>query len=139
MAGTDDTAAALGTHVELDLVDQAGVAESLSLDIVPDDEADFAHGLLGAGTPLARAIMGHRAGATLPYHLGDVVAVHLRRVGPRLSLPSADAAARRQDVVRRAVARSEALNDAVFGLAAGSKWGDYDPALIPPEPDEPGA
>ena len=46
---------AQGTHVEVELVDEAGAREPLAFDIVPDAQADFAQGFLGAGTPLAQA------------------------------------------------------------------------------------
>ena len=54
-------------------------------------------------------------------------------VAPAVAAPPTDTEARRQTVIRAAVARSEALNDAAFALAVGSKWGDYDPAAIPPD------
>jgi hypothetical protein len=128
--------AALGTHVELELVDEEGSVERLSVDIVPDEEADFAQGRLGAGTPLARAILGQAAGSKVPYRMGDVAAVRIERVGPRLSTQAGGETDRRQEIVRRAVARSEMINDMAFALAAGSKWGDYDPSRLAPEPDE---
>jgi hypothetical protein len=46
-----------GTHVQVELVDEAGNTEHLAFDVVPDAQADFAHGYLGIGTPLAQATM----------------------------------------------------------------------------------
>ena len=48
----------IGQRVIVELIDQEGRREQLALDVVPDDAADFASGFLGAGTPLAQAILG---------------------------------------------------------------------------------
>jgi hypothetical protein len=118
---------ALGTHVEVELIDETGVSEALAFDLVPDDQADFANGFLGSGTPLARAVMGQRAGQLVAYPMGDVRQVRIVRVTPSRNLPPEDVAAKRQAVLQQAVAESERISDMVFALAVGSKWGDYDP------------
>lgn len=118
---------ALGTHVEVELVDEAGVHEALVFDIVPDTKADFAQGFLGIGTPLAQVILGQRAGCVVPYQGGDVVEVLILNVTRDVRTPTDDAAARRQAVIQQAVAEAERVSDMVFALAVGSKWGDYDP------------
>ncbi len=127
---------ALGTHVEVDLVDEQGGVEHLSLDVVPKEEADVSQGRLSAEAPLARTILGRPAGSTAPYHMGDVVAVRICRVGPRVSSEAGDTSARQQAIMQRAVARSEMINDMAFALAAGSKWGDYDPSKLAGLDDE---
>lgn len=134
--GTGGLKVAAGTHVELELVDDAGGVEALSLDLVPDADADLARGFLGLGTPLAQAILGHTAGSILPYRRGDMALVRIRSVSPGAGEPPAGAEARRQSVLRKAVARSEMINDLLFALGAGSKWGDYDPGRLPDNPDE---
>jgi len=65
--------AQIGTHVVVELVSDSGVSERVEFDIVPDPLADFASGLLGEGTPLAKAIWRKPAGASLPYRQGDIV------------------------------------------------------------------
>lgn len=117
----------LGTHVEVDLLDEKGASERLAFDLVPDEQADFANGFLGAGTPLAQAIGGKSAGELVAYRLGDVISVRLVTVTPAVRVQGEDVAARRQAVIQRAVAESERISDMVFALAVGSKWGDYDP------------
>ncbi len=124
---------AAGTHVEVELIGETGDAEHLACDIVPDAEADFTHGFLGMGTPLARAILGHAAGSVVPYRVGDVVEVRILKVSCAVTAPSVGLEARRQAVISEAVARSEVLNDVSFALAAGSKWGDYNPEAIAPD------
>ena len=119
--------AGLGTHVEVELVEQSGDSEHLSFDIVPDDQSDFAHGFLGVGTRLAQAILGQPAGSVVPYRVGDVEEVRILRVTLEVSTPSTDVEAKRQAVIQQAVAQSEQISDMTFALAVGSKWGDYDP------------
>jgi hypothetical protein len=130
----DPLQVAVSTHVEVELISESGEVEHLACDIVPDAEADFAGGYLGAGTPLARAILGHTAGSAVPYRVGDTVIVRILSVSAALGAPPSDAAARQQAVIRKAIDRSEVLNDMAFALAAGSKWGDYNPKDIAPEP-----
>lgn len=117
----------LGTHVEVELVDASGGSERLAFDIVPDNQADFAHGFLGLGTPLAQAILGQTVGNAVPYRVGDMAEARILNVTPGVRAPSDDVEARRQAVIQQAVARSEQIIDMAFALAVGSKWGDYDP------------
>lgn len=118
---------ALGTHVEVELIDEVGAIEHLAFDLVPDEQADFANGFLGAGTPLAHTIWGKSAGETVVYRLGDVVSVRVVNVTAAARVQQDDVAAKRQAVIQQAVAESERVSDMVFALAVGSKWGDYDP------------
>lgn len=117
----------LGTHVEVELIDETGASEPLAFDLVPDEQADFANGFLGAGTPLAQAIWGKSAGEVVAYRVGDVVSVRVIKVTVAERTPAEDVAAKRQAVIDQAVAESERISDMVFALAVGSKWGDYDP------------
>ena len=118
---------ALGTQVEVELIGEDGASERLTFDLVPDEQADFANGFLGAGTPLARAIQGKRAGEAVAYRLGDVVSVGVMSVNATARIQEEDVAAKRQAVIQQAVAESDRISDMVFALAVGSKWGDYDP------------
>ncbi len=119
--------AAIGTHVEVELVDESGAGEFLAVDIVPDSQADFSSGFLGAGTPLAQAILGQPAGSVVPYKVGDIVCVRIMAVALNAIAPPTDVEAKRQAVIQQAVAQSELVSDMAFALAVGSKWGDYDP------------
>jgi hypothetical protein len=118
---------AIGTHVEVELVEESGAGELLSVNIVPDNQADFASGFLGAGTLLAQAILGQLAGSVVPYKVGDILQVRILKVAANVSAPPADVEAKRQAVIQKAVAQSELVSDMAFALAVGSKWGDYDP------------
>ncbi len=132
MGQENSLAVTLGTHVEVELIDEAGASDHLAFDLVTDERADFANGFLGSGTPLAQAIMDKVAGAVITYRLGDVVSVRIVQVTPEVRLQEEDVAAKRQAVIQQAVAESERISDMVFALAVGSKWGDYDPG----EPQE---
>jgi hypothetical protein len=116
-----------GTHVQVELVDEAGDAARLEFDIVPDAQADFSHGFLGIGTPLAQAILGQTAGSAVPYRVGDMAQARILSVTLDVHTPSADIEAKRQAVLRQALAQAEQVSDMAFALAVGSKWGDYDP------------
>jgi hypothetical protein len=130
MAQENSVTAALGTHVEVELIDESGACETLAFDLVPDEQADFANGFLGAGTPLAQAIWGKGQGDVVAYRLGDVVSVRVVKVANAERVQEEDVAARRQAVIQQAVAESERISDMVFALAVGSKWGDYDPGDV---------
>jgi hypothetical protein len=121
---------ALGTHVEVEMIDEAGASEPVAFDLAPDEQADFANGFLGAGTPLAQAIWGRRTGEMVAYQVGDVVSVRVVNVTKTERVQEEDVAAKRQAVIQQAVAESERISDMVFALAVGSKWGDYDPGDV---------
>jgi len=121
---------AVGVHVEVELVSESGTHEQLAFDIVPDSEADFSSGCLGAGTPLAQAISGQRAGSVVPYRLGDIIEVRILTVGVSGRSPTKNVAADRQAVIQKAISKSD-LDDAVrFALTVDQKWGDTDPEGI---------
>lgn len=123
-------AAASGMRVVLELVYQSGETETLDVHIVPDDQADFEAGFLGEGTPLARAVIGHCAGCALPYPVGDAREVRIRAVTPPTAEAPKDVAARRSEVLRKAVADSDKTNAIIFAASFSGKWGDYDPGPL---------
>ena len=57
----------IGIHVVLNLLDRTGKKDRLEFDIVADTSADFPQGFLGVSTPLAKVLMGEKAGTTIPY------------------------------------------------------------------------
>jgi hypothetical protein len=127
MAQESSLTVELGAHVEVELIDASGACEALAFDLVSDEQADFANGFLGEGTPLAQAIWGKEQGDVVTYRLGDVVSVRVVKVANAERVPAEDVAAKRQAVIQQAVAESDRISDMVFALAVGSKWGDYDP------------
>jgi len=58
-----------GCAVEVEFVYEGGERETQVLSLVADDEADFLQGLLGVGTPLAKALINgvsRRGAGVLP-------------------------------------------------------------------------
>ena len=121
---------AVGVHVEVELVSEAGAREQLAFDIVPDSEADFSSGCLGVGTPLALAISGQRAGNVVPYTVGDIIEVRILTVGMSGRNPTKNVAADRQAVIQKAIRKSELADAVRFALTVDQKWGDTDPEGI---------
>jgi len=121
---------AIGSHVEIELMAESGENESLAFDIVPDTEADFDAGFLGVGTPLARAILGWRAGSVVHYQVGDIMHVKILAVRASSRAPSEDVAADRQAVIQKAISKSDLADAVRFALTVDQKWGDTDPEGI---------
>ena len=117
---------AIGTHVEVELVTEPGESERMAFDVVPDSKADFSAGFLGAGTPLAQAILGHGAASRVRYEAADIVEVRILSVAPAASPPPGDAEARRQAVIGKAVSKSNQADKMQLALNVDVKWGDND-------------
>ena len=117
--------AGLGTHVELELIDSQGQVEPMSIDIVPAKAADLDRGLIGANTPLAKAIRGKTAGSTVPYGQGDIHSIRIVSVTSSEVVVSEDAAERRQAVLDKARTDAERTNAEIFAASFSGTWGDY--------------
>jgi hypothetical protein len=126
--------AVVGTHVTLELITEDGDIEQLEFDLVADRSADYACGFLGESTPLAQAILGQPVGRPLLYQNADIRAVRIVAVTPSQAVP-ADAEARRQETLRKAVRQSDATNAILFASSFSGKWGDYDPTGLDEDPD----
>ena len=131
----------IGCHVEANLIDREGKKDLLSVDIVSDESADFAHGFLGVSTPLAKILTGEKTGATIPYLKDDIYAIEILSVSPSTKLPAADAVEKRQAKMNKTIQEVEHTNAVVFASSFSGKWGDYDPDSLPKEgkpqnPDE---
>lgn len=118
---------ALGTRVQIELVSETGDREKLAFDIVPDTAAEFSEGFLAAGTPLAQAIMGRPAGATVPYLMADIIEVHIVSVAHSQRVADEAAAGTRRAATHEAVERAKTDELVQLALTVNVKWGDYDP------------
>jgi hypothetical protein len=116
----------LHCRVLVELVDSSGKAERNEFTLVTGKQADFNSGLLDENTPLGRALMGHRAGETIPYQAGDLTEVRILSVEAGDGTSPSDAAEKRRAAVQKAAAQSEITNQMIFSTASGSKWGDYE-------------
>lgn len=124
----------LGASIEVELLTESGAGERLAVVIVPDKQADLAAGFLGAGTPLARALLGQRLGSVVAYKQGDIREVRILSIAPGAPVPKTGADASRQAVIQKALEKAD-LEDALrLALTVDVKWGEYDPeALVPDE------
>ena len=119
----------VGSRIEIELIDESGSSEQMSLVIVPDNQADFTSGFLGASTPLAKALLGQKAGSIVPYGQGDIREVRILGLATAQA-PTPNAAASRQAVIQKAIEKSD-LEDALrLALAVSVKWGDYNPEAL---------
>lgn len=121
----------IGCHVEVELIDRGGKTDRLGVDIVPDEVADFAHGFLGASTPLAKILAGEKEGTVIPYLKDDIYAIKILSVTASTRKPIEDAVKKRQEKMKRTMQEVEHTNAVVFASSFSGKWGDYDPDSIP--------
>lgn len=125
--------AGLGMHVEVELMSRSGEADRMAFDIVPDSSADYARGYLSEATPLAKAIIGHTEGETLPYKMAELVAVRILKVSKSEGTNLDELAEERQAKYDQAVRDAERTNAVNFASSFSGKWGDYDPDSLPKE------
>ena len=123
----------VGCQVEVDLQDRAGKKERLKFVIVPDEAADFANGYLSENTPLAKILLGERAGNIIPYLQDDILAIEILAVTKPTDRPTDDAAEKRKAMMKKTLREVEDTNAMVFASSFSGKWGDYDPDSIPKE------
>ena len=116
----------LNCRVLVELVDVSGAAERREFTLVNAKQADFKSGLLDENTPLGRLLLGHHAGESIPYRVGDLTEVRILAVQAGEGAVPSDAAAKRRQAVQKASAQSEITNQMIFATASGSKWGNYD-------------
>lgn len=126
----------LGMRVTLELISTAA-RESMEIEIVPDQFADIRLGFLGIGTPLARAIVGHKAGDQVTSLVDDSETICIIRVVPSQNPPPQAIADRRTQTIRSAIDQSDHTNAVIFASSFSGKWGDYDPGSIAEAPNSP--
>lgn len=115
----------IGAQVTLELVNEHGDGEPLTVTIVREQFADLDNGLLDAQTPLAKAMLGKRAGLTIPYRMGDIRQIRILDVRPAQTDALADTEARRQAALQAAVTAAERTTAEMFAASYSGKWGDY--------------
>jgi hypothetical protein len=118
-----------GFLIQVELAHEDGM-ERLEFVIVPDEQADFSAGFLGAGTPLAQAIMGKPVDSLVPYSEGDARSVRVLSISETDKVPPQDTKARREELLRQAIEQSDRTNAMIFASSFSGKWGDYDPEGI---------
>lgn len=127
---------AVGSLVELELVDRSGKKEQLKIVIVQDNAADFSKGYLSEMTPLAKALLGERAGSTIPYLRDDIFSIEILSVRIAENLSAANTTTTRKAMMEKTIREIEDTNAMVFASSFSGKWGDYDPDSIPKDEHE---
>jgi Transcription elongation factor, GreA/GreB, C-term len=130
---------AVGSEVEIELVDRAGNKEKLKFVIVEDKSADFSLGYLSESTPLAKALLGEKAGTILPYLKDDILSIVILKVTRSMNKPPEDTEEKREAMMQKAIREVQDTNAIVFASSFSGKWGDYDPDSIPKKEKEEGS
>ena len=115
-----------GSHVEIELLTRVGGRERLEFDLVKDDQADYATGFLGVSAPLAKAILGEKAGVTVPYFTDELLGIEILSVAASTRKPVANTTAQRESAIRDVVDQIEFTNAVLFAASTDTKWGEYD-------------
>jgi hypothetical protein len=123
----------VGCEVEVEFADRAGNKERLRVIIVEDKAADFTQGYLSENTPLAKALLGEKAGVTIPYLKDDILSIQILTVTRPTNKPPEDAAEKREAMMKKTMREVQDTNAIVFASSFSGKWGDYDPDSIPKE------
>lgn len=116
----------IGCWIKIDLLARSGEREHLNFDLVPDEQADYAAGFLGASTPLAQAILGEKVGITIPYFTDELMAVEILSICESTRTPEVNTASQREAVLKNAKDRIEFTNAVLFAASVDTKWGSYD-------------
>ncbi len=120
----------VGCEVVIELADRAGNTERKKIVIVDDKAADFSHGYLSENTPIAKALLGEKAGTTIPYLKDDILSIQILSVAQPKSKPPEDAAEKREAMMKKTIREVQDMNAIVFASSFSGKWGDYDPDSI---------
>jgi hypothetical protein len=123
----------VGCEVEIELADRNGNSERMKVVIVNDKAADFSLGYLSENTPIAKALIGEKAGTTVPYLKDDILSIQILSVTQPESKPPEDAAEKREAMMKKTIREVQDMNAIVFASSFSGKWGDYDPDSIPKE------
>jgi len=124
------TQVGIGAQVTVELIDAQGNRDPMTVRLVEEGAGDLAQDLLGADTPLGRAIRAKFEGDEIDYRMGDVRRVRIAQVTPGQAAEAKTAAhqaqARRDAVLTKARSDAERTNAEMFAASFSGKWGDYD-------------
>jgi hypothetical protein len=122
---TNELRAQPGYCVSIKLLYRSGESEHLEFDLVPDEKSDYQAGFIGVSTPFAKAILGEKAGITVPYFTDELMAIEILSI--RESTRTAeDTAVQRDSAVQNAKDQIEFTNAVLFASSMNTKWGSYD-------------
>ena len=114
-----------GYCVSIKLLYRTEESEYLEFDLVPDEQSDYQTGFIGISTPFAKAILGEKAGITVPYFTDELMALEILSIRESTRTAS-DSAVQRDRVVQNAKDQIEFTNAVLFAASVNTKWGSYD-------------
>ena len=114
-----------GYCVSIKLLYRSGESEHLEFDVVSDEQSDYQAGFLGVSTPFAKAILGEKAGITVPYFTDELMAIEILNISESTRV-AADTAVQRDNAVQNAKDQIEFTNAVLFAASVDTKWGSYD-------------
>ena len=114
-----------GYCVSIRLLYRSGKSEHLEFDLVSDEQSDYQAGFIGVSTPFAKAILGEKAGITVPYFKDELMAIEILSISES-NRSAADTAVQRDRAVQNARDQIEFTNAVLFAASVDTKWGSYD-------------
>ena len=114
-----------GYCVSIQLLYRSGKREHLEFDLVSDEQSDYQAGFIGVSTPFAKAILGEKAGITVPYFTDELMAIQILSISES-KRSAADTAVQRDRAVQNARDQIEFTNAVLFAASVDTKWGSYD-------------
>jgi hypothetical protein len=114
-----------GYCVSINLLYRSGKREHLEFDLVTDKQSDYQAGFIGISTPFAKAILGEKAGITVPYFTDELLAIEILSIRES-TRTAADTAVQRDSAVQDAKDQIEFTNAVLFAASVDTKWGSYD-------------
>ena len=122
---TNELRAQTGYCVSIKLLYRSGESEQLEFDLVADEQSDYQAGFIGVSTPFAQAILGEKAGITVPYFTDELMAIEILSIRES-TRTAADTAVQRDSAVQNAKDQIEFTNAVLFAASVNTKWGAYD-------------
>ena len=114
-----------GYCVAIKLLYRSGESEQMEFDLVPDEQSDYQDGFIGVSTPFAKAILGEKAGITVPYFTDELMAIEILSISES-TRTAADTAVQRDSALQNAKDQIEFTNAVLFAASVDTKWGAYD-------------
>ena len=114
-----------GYCVAIKLLYRSGKSEHMEFDLVPDEQSDYQAGFIGVSTPFSKAILGEKAGITVPYFTDELMAIEILSIRES-TRTAADTAVQRDSAVKSAKDQIEFTNAVLFAASVDTKWGSYD-------------
>jgi hypothetical protein len=115
-----------GCCVKMEMLYRSGNREHITLDIVPDEKADYENGFIGISTPLAKALIGEKSGYFIPYFTQELKAIQIISIKKSSRTPETNKSSTRTESIKEMVKKIEFRDAVLFASSTETKWGSYD-------------